>query len=386
MAHELSHSKSKSRDYSKGFPNSIQVFDSLPDPRNGPSTKHYFGEILFISLAAMLAGMDTCADFVRFAQGREQWLRRWLELPNGIPCANTFLRIFATIDTEAFYACLREFVLLQAPQLADKLIALDGKALRGSRKNGSVTVQMVSAWIAQEGLTLAQQAVDSKSNEITVVPKILRQLDIKGAIISLDAMSTQRSIAEEIQKQEADYLLALKGNQETIHKAVIDLFENPQTPIHSSHTTVDKGHGRIEKRTATVIESKGQLAKEIVSKWAGLRSFVRVDTETLLAKGKIRSESRYYLSSMKKDAETQLDYTRSHWSIENQCHWVLDVVFNEDGCRARSGNASANLSTLRRIALNLLKHDKAKPKEPIRGKRLFAVLDSNYLEQLMGLS
>lgn len=384
MANEQS--KSKSRDYSKGFPNSIQVFDSLPDPRNGPSTKHYFGEILFISLAAMLAGMDTCADFVRFAQGREQWLRRWLKLPNGIPCANTFLRLFAAIDSEAFYTCLREFVLLQAPQLADKLIALDGKALRGSRKNGSATVQMVSAWIAQEGLTLSQQAVDSKSNEITAVPKILRQLDIKGAIISLDAMSTQRSIAEEIQEQEADYLLALKGNQETIHKAVIDLFENPQTPIHSSHTTVDKGHGRIEKRTATVIESKGQLTKEIVCKWAGLKSVVRVHTETLLAKGKIRSESRYYLSSMKKDAKTQLDYTRSHWSIENQCHWVLDVVFNEDGCRARNGNASANLSTLRRITLNLLKHDKIKPKESIRGKRLFAVLDSNYLEQLMGLS
>lgn len=386
MANDLSHSKSEPRDYSKGFPNSIQVFDSLPDPRNGPSTKHYFGEIIFISLAAMLAGMDTCADFVRFAKAREHWLRRWLELPNGIPCANTLLRIFAAIDAEAFYSCLREFVLLQSPQLADKLIALDGKALRGSRKNGSVTVQMVSAWIAQEGLTLAQHAVDSKSNEITVVPKILRQLDIKGAIISLDAMSTQRNIAKEIQAQGADYLLALKGNQETIHQAVIDLFENPETRIDSTHTTVDKGHGRIEKRTATVIESKGQLVKEIASKWSGLSSVVRVETETLLAKGKIRRESRYYLSSMKRNAKTQLAYTRAHWSIENQCHWVLDVVFNEDGCRARSGNAAANLSTLRRIALNLLKHDKEKPKEPLRGKRLFAALDPHYLEKLMGLS
>lgn len=386
MANDLSHSKSGRIDYSKGFPNNILVFESLPDPRNGPSTKHYFGEIIFISLAAMLSGMDTCADFVRFAKGREQWLRYWLKLPNGIPCANTFLRLFATIDAEAFYSCLREFVLLQCPQLADKLIALDGKALRGSRKNSSNTVQMVSAWIAQEGLTLAQQAVDSKSNEITVIPKILRQLDIKGAIISLDAMGTQRSIAEEIQEQGADYLLALKGNQETIHQAAIDLFDTPETRIHSTHTTVDKGHGRIEKRTATVIESKGQLVEEMASKWVGLSSLVRVDTETLLAKGKTRSESRYYLSSMTRDAKTQLGYTRAHWSIENQCHWVLDVVFNEDGCRARSGNASANLSTLRRVALNLLKHDKVKPKEPLRGKRIIAVLDPHYLEKLMGLS
>lgn len=386
MNDSSSHSKQTSNDYSKGFPASLIVFESLPDPRKGTATKHYFGELLFISVSAMLAGMDTCADFVRFAQTRENWLRTWLKLPNGIPCANTFLRLFAALDTQAFYQCLRDFVLRQHPHLKEKLIAIDGKALRGSRKDGSVTVQMVSAWIAQEGLTIAQEEVDSKSNEITAVPKILRQLDIKGAVVSLDAMGTQRAIAQQIQDQGADYLLALKGNQEAIHQATIEAFEQADLQIKSGHTTVNKGHGRIEKRTATVIESKRWLSKELDSKWSGLKSLVRIESETLLAKGKTRREFRYYLSSRESDAAIHLNDTRAHWSIENQCHWVLDVIFNEDGCRARSRNAAANLSTLRRLVLNILKHDNKKPKEALRGKRIFAALDPCYLEHLMGLS
>lgn len=342
----------------------------------------------------MLCGMDTCADFARFAESRKSWLQQWLKLPGGAPCANTFLRLFAAIDPEHFYHCLRDLVLKQLPHLEGKLINIDGKTLRGSRKDDGTMIQMVSAWIAQEGLTIAQQAVDKKSNEITAVPLLLRQLDLKGAVVSLDAMSTQRSIAKEIKDADADYLLALKGNQETIHQSVIEAFEQlasideneKSTKKMSEHTTVNKGHGRIEKRTATVIDSSEWLKEELSSKWQGLRSLVRIESETLMGKGKIRGEARYYLSSLEPNAKKQLEYTRAHWSIENQCHWVLDVVFDEDGCRARSGNAASNLSTLRRIVLNILKLDQRKPKEAIRGKRIHAVLDSSYLEHLMGIS
>lgn len=399
MPNDLSHSKPERPDYSKGFPEGLEIFETLTDPRNGPATRHYFGELLFIAIAAMLCGMDTCADFARFAKSRKSWLQQWLKLPGGAPCANTFLRLFAAIDPTSFYHCLRVFVLKQLPHLEGKLINIDGKSLRGSRKDNAVMVQMVSAWIAQEGLTIAQQAVDKKSNEITAVPLILRQLDLKGAIVSLDAMSTQRSTAKEIKDAQADYLLALKGNQETIHQSVIEAFDSlatideagvdeaeKSTKTIAQHTTVNKGHGRIEKRTATVISSSEWLKKELSSKWQGLQSLVRIESETLMGKGKTRGESRYYLSSLEPDAEKLLEYTRAHWSIENQCHWVLDVVFDEDGCRARSGNAASNLSTLRRIVLNILKLDQQKPKEAIRGKRIHAVLDDSYLEHLMGLS
>lgn len=394
MPNDSSHSKPARPDYSKGFPEGLEVFETLPDPRSGPATRHYFGELIFIAIASMLCGMDTCADFARFAESRKSWLQQWLKLPGGAPCANTFLRLFAAIDPEHFYHCLRDFVLKQLPHLEGKLINIDGKTLRGSRKDDGTMIQMVSAWIAQEGLTIAQQAVDKKSNEITAVPLLLRQLDLKGAVVSLDAMSTQRSIAKEIKDADADYLLALKGNQETIHQTVIEAFEQlasideneKSTKKMSTHTTVNKGHGRIEKRTATVIDSSEWLKEELSSKWQGLRSLVRIESETLMGKGKIRGEARYYLSSLEPNAKKQLEYTRAHWSIENQCHWVLDVVFDEDGCRARSGNAASNLSTLRRIVLNILKLDQRKPKEAIRGKRIHAVLDSSYLEHLMGIS
>lgn len=396
MPNDSSHSKPERPDYSKGFPEGLEIFGTLPDPRNGPATRHYFGEIIFIAVAAMLCGMNTCEEFMRFSKGRKDWLETELKLPGGLPCSNTYLRVFAAIDPLAFYQCLREFALSCQPELEGQLINIDGKALRGSRQSGAATVQMVSAWAAQSGLTLAQEAVDSKSNEITAIPKILAQLDLTGAVVSLDAMGTQREIAQTIQDSKSDYLLALKGNQQTIHDQVVAAFEEVSQGVEDEtsskekniqeHTTVNKGHGRIEYRKATVISSSEWLGEEVIAQWAGLKSLIRIESETLLGKGKFRRESRYYLSSLEGDAQKLLEYTRAHWSIENQCHWVLDVIFNEDGCRARTGNAAANLSTLRRIALNLLKQNKQYPKESLRGKRFYALVDFSYLESLMGIS
>jgi len=337
--------------------------------------------------------MDTCEDFVRFAKARKDWLSKWVELPNGIPCANTFLRLFAAIDPAVFGECLLAFVTKLSPDLKNRLVNIDGKTLRGSRKADESTVQIVSAWAQHNGLTLAQQAVERKSNEITAVPKLLRLLDLKGAIVTLDAMGAQRKIAIEITHQGADFLLALKGNQETLHDDVKAFFEDPESLVYarekggivSRAEEMDKGHGRVEKRVCTVTDFLAWLPAKTKRDWLGLKSIVRVESETVLSNDTIRKDTRYYLSSMEADAAHHLTCSRGHWGIENSCHWVLDVVFGEDQCRARSGHAAQNLSTLRRLVLNLLKTEKSKPKESIRGKRIYAVLDQAYLEQIIGL-
>ncbi len=381
-------------DLRRGFPEGLEMFDILEDPRSSNATLHPFGSLIFIALSAIICGMDTCEDFVRFAKAREKWLKNWVALPNGIPCANTFLRLFAAIDPAVFGECLIAYVTTLAPDLKGRLVNIDGKTLRGSRKADESTVQIVSAWAQHNGLTLAQQAVDKKSNEITAVPKLLRLLNLQGAIVTLDAMGAQRKIAIEIIHHGADYLLALKGNQETLHNEVKAFFEDPESLKYAETKgavveTVedhDKGHGRIEKRVCTVTDYLDWLPAKVRRDWLGLRSLVRVETQTALSNGSERRETRYYLSSMSPDAAHHLDCSRKHWGIENSCHWVLDVVFREDQSRARSGDCAQNLSTLRRFALNLLKTEPSKPKEPIRGKRIYAVLDQDYLESIIGLA
>jgi len=369
------------------------MFEVIEDPRSGNATRHPFGSILFIALCALLCGMDTCEDFVRFAKAREDWLRKWIALPGGIPCGNTFLRVFAAIDPGRFTECLAAFVTAVCPDLAGKLVAIDGKTLRGSRKADESTVQIVSAWACHNGITLARRAVDAKSNEITAVPKLLRQLNLKGAVVSLDAMGAQRQIAIEIIHAGADYLLALKGNQATLHDEIRAFFAEEANLAYAREKggvveTVeqhDKGHGRIEKRVCTVTDWLHWLPAQTRRDWLGLRTLVQVESHTTLAGGRERTDTRYYLSSLPPDAARHLELSRAHWGIENSCHWVLDVVFGEDQCRARCGDAAQNLSTLRRIALNLLKTETVRPREPLRGKRIYAALDPAYLEAILGL-
>lgn len=388
-----SHDKNPDIDLRGGLPEGLEMFEVIEDPRSGNATRHPFGSILFISLCAVLCGMDTCEDFVRFAKARREWLEKWVALPNGIPCGNTFLRIFAAINPQRFAQCIAEFVAAACPDLAGQLVALDGKTLRGSRKADGSIVQIVSAWACHNGLTLAQRAVDSKSNEITAVPKLLRQLNLKGAVVSIDAMGTQRKIAIAIIHAGADYLLALKGNQGTLHEEVRAFFEDPDSLAYGREKGAivdiceqhDKGHGRIEKRVCTVTDYLGWLPAKVRRDWLGLRSIVKVESRAELGGGKVRKDTRYYLSSLPPEAARHLELSRAHWGIENSCHWVLDVVFSEDQARARCGDAAQNLSCLRRIALNMLKKETIRPRESIRGKRIYAALDSDYLEAIVGL-
>jgi predicted transposase YbfD/YdcC len=372
----------------------MEAFENLTDPRGGRAKRHYFGEVLFIALAAMVSGMDDFEDFERFAQEREDWLRRWLKLPNGTPSDDTFRRIFTALDPVAFGDCFIQYTASLSRRLGLELVAIDGKTLRGSFQNPdkSDALHLVSAWATASGLTLGQLLVDSKTNEITAVPKLLRQLDVAGCVVSLDAMGCQKKIAISIRHAEADYLLALKGNHGTLHGEVRDLFADAdalEAAAAAGHVVArtsshDKGHGRVEERYLTVTGHLDWLDGKERKSWLDLRSLVHLRSVRHLAGGSRSEEDRYWLTSLAPDAGHLLKLVRGHWGIENQCHWVLDVVYGEDASRARSGHAARNLSLLRRLGHNLLRHDTT-VKDSIAGKRKRACLSTSTLETFLKL-
>jgi predicted transposase YbfD/YdcC len=390
----MARKKTRSEEYAGGFPPGMEAFEELKDPREGKAKRHYFGEVLFIALAAMVSGMEGFDDFERFAKLRKTWLGKWLKLPHGTPSDDTFRRIFTALDPKAFMGCFIAHVRSIRPDLADELIAFDGKTLRHSFDHGDPenSLHLISAWADGCGLSLGQLLVDGKSNEITAVPKLLRQLDVKGATVSLDAMGCQKKIAREIRFAGGDYLLALKANHGTLHAEVRDLFADPEALGYgkSKGATVtlhdsghEKGHGRTERRVVKATDYLDWLEPAERKLWLGLRSIVEV-TSTRETKGVESIEKRYYLTSRAPEAERLGELVRRHWGIENRCHWVLDMSFGEDGCRVRKGHAAENLALLRKLALNLLRHDRT-IKDTMRGKRIRAALCEDTLETLMKL-
>lgn len=372
----------------------MQAFETLSDPRDGRAKRHYFGEVLFIALAAMVSGMDDFEDFERFAEEREDWLREWLELPNGTPSDDTFRRIFTALDPEAFGNCFVSFTAALSQRLGQELVAIDGKTLRGSftTADKSDALHLISAWATASGLTLGQLLVDSKTNEITAVPKLLRQIDVKGCVVSLDAMGCQKKIAISIRHAEADYLLALKGNHGTLHGEVRDFFADPaaleaargEGKVVSVARSADKGHGRVEERHLTVTDHLDWLDARERRSWLDLRSLVHLRSVRVMPDGGRGEENRWWLTSLAPEAENLLRLTRGHWSIENQCHWVLDVTYGEDASRIREGHAALNVAVLRRLSHNLLKHDTT-VKDSIKGKRKRACLSTATLERFLKL-
>jgi len=391
----MARKKTRSEEYAGGFPPGMEAFEELKDPRGGKAKRHYFGEVLFIALAAMICGMEGFDDFERFAKLKEKWLRRYLKLPHGTPSDDTFRRIFTALDPKAFVECFISHVRAIQPDLAGGLIAIDGKTIRHSFDQGDPenSIHLVSAWAADCGLSLGQLKVDGKSNEITAVPKLLRQLNVKGATVSLDAMGCQKKIAQEIRFAGGDYLLALKGNHGTLHEEVAALFADGQSLAYGESKGAalayhnpgpEKGHGRIEHRTVRVTDYLDWFEPAERKHWLGLRSLVEI-TSTRQIKEDVSIEKRYYLTSHKPEAEKLSDMVRRHWGIENCCHWVLDVTFDEDQCRARKGHAAENLALLRKLTLNLLRHDQ-KIKDTMRGKRIRAALCEKTLETLLKMS
>ena len=361
----------------------LRHFDDLHDPRQPGKISYPLDEILLLCLLAVLAGAECFTEIALFGTKKLPLLRRFRPFKDGTPAHDHLGDILATLDAEQFQSCFVAWVAAVAGVPAG-VIAIDGKTARGSsRKGAKGAIHMVSAFAARQRLVLGQVKVAEKSNEIVAIPKLLDMMAIEGAIVTTDAMGCQRDIAQKVIDKKADYVLALKGNQGTLRDDV-ELFATEQkargfadTEI-SQDTTVDGDHGRIETRTTTVIHDVKWLQDR--HNWPGLKGVVIVESRRE-TNGKIEQETRYYITSLLMLAALVGPIVRSHWAIENSLHWVLDMVFRDDECRVRTNNAAANFTTLKHMALNLLRRPASK--QSIRGRRKAASWDDDYLASLI---
>jgi predicted transposase YbfD/YdcC len=365
----------------------LDYFRLIPDPRVQRTRKHELPEILFIALAAVICGAECWTQVEEYAKANRDWLERVLDLPNGIPSHDTLGRVFAALDPDALEAVLQAFVRDLAGDSAGKHIAIDGKTLRRSfdRAAEQNAIHMVTAWVHENHAAFGQVKVDEKSNEITAVPKLLELLNLQEATVTIDAMGCQKEIAEQIVAGGGDYLLALKGNQGTLHDEVSEFFDDVlvrglQAPL-ATHKSLHKDHGRIEERRVWVSTEVAWLRD--AQEWEGLSAIVAVQS-TRTIKGESTTERRHYICSADKSAEELGQLIRQHWSVENELHWTLDVAFREDDCRVRVQHAAENLARIRRLALSLLKQDKT-TKAGIHAKRLKAAWSRNYLLKILKL-
>lgn len=375
-------------------PASAQIrehFGQLTDPRVERTRRHALLDIIAIAICAVICGADSWVEVKQFGRDKETWLRTFLPLANGIPSHDTFGRLFARLDPDEFARGFRSWISTLAQLSAGEVVAIDGKQLRRShdRALGKQAIHLVSAWASDNQLVLGQVKVDDKSNEITAIPQLLQWLALKGCMVTLDAMGCQRAIADQIVAQEADYLLALKGNQGHLLDDVRDIFQTAQAVqftgvAHDTAQTTDKDHGRLETRRAWTISEPTELSylRERAA-WPHLRTLVMVEATRRLGQTRT-TETRYYLCSQSVSATRALEVVRTHWHIENDLHWVLDVAFREDDCRIRQGHADQNFAILRHLALNLLKRDRA-TRIGIKAKRLKAAWSTDYLLHLFSL-
>jgi predicted transposase YbfD/YdcC len=339
----------------------------------------------------MITVGENFTDMEDFGNLKFKWLKTFLELPSDIPSHDTFNRVFSAIDPEVFLECFIEWVAGICTSLDNEIVAIDGKALRGSLNKGESIPYIVSAWAVRNGLTLGQIKVDEKSNEITAIPKLLEVLELKGCIVTIDAMGCQKSIAANIIDAKADFVLALKGNHSLVHEEFVDYFEElvpegagknyPLPEGMAFYETVEKGHGRIETRRYWHTEDIDWFADKDL--WKGLKSVGMVESTREIGE-KISTERRLFLSSFKPDAKRFAGAVRGHWGVENNLHWSLDVTFGEDQSRARDKNAAQNLATMRRIIINILKKEETK-EISMRRKKNIAALDEDYLKLLLGI-
>ena len=362
-------------------------FSKLPDPRVNRTRKHLLVDVVVIGLLTVFCGGEGWEDMKDFGTIRKAWLRQFLALPNGVPCADTFRRVFAALDPVEFQRCFTlwvESLATAAARVAGRVVPIDGKTLRGSFDTATAQspLHLVHAWLAEGGVLLGQIATDVKSNEITAIPALLKMIDVKESVVTIDAMGCQKEIAHAIVEAEADYVLALKGNHELFHREVVELFDDVVKNGKSAGVasdfaeTTDGDHGRIEVRRVWAVNDVSWFAER--HKWDQLASLAMVESERTLG-GKTTCERRYYISSLKEVTAARIGgVIRSHWSIENQLHWSLDVAFAEDASRVRRDHGPENLAMLRRMALQLLKLDKTS-KRGLAAKTRRAALDPDYL-------
>ena len=385
----MSHSESKHQKPR----NLIDCLQEMVDPRVDRTRDHKLIDIMIIGVCCMICGGEGFNDMETFGKAQCHWLKRFLELPSGIPSHDTFNRVFSAIDPKQFMDCFIRWTESLRCLWGGDVVAIDGKALRRSRNKDGGIPYVVSAWASRNGLTLAQIKVDEKSNEITAIPNLLRVLDLADCIVTIDAMGCQKNIAREIIESDADYILSLKGNQGTAEKEVRAFFDDlippdptlpppPTLPQMDYLQTTDGDHGRVETRRYWISDDIAWF--EDKEKWEGLRGFAMVESVREI-NGTSSYERRCFLTSIERDASRFGHACRSHWGVENPLHWVMDVTFREDDSRARSGNAAENLAALRRLTLNMLRMEKSQSKLSIRRKRLMAGWNTDYLRKVLGI-
>jgi len=370
-----------------------ECFQAIDDPRMVPRCTHSLHSILFVAVAATIAGADGPEDMAKFAKRKTQWLKRFVDLEEGVPSHDTMGRVLGVIRPkqfqDAFLSWISSLASLRNSEGNPIFLPIDGKTMRGSytKADKSDMLHIVSAWASAQGITLGQVAVDSKSNEITAIPELLGMLELHGAIVSIDAMGCQRDIAAKIVRGGGDYVLQVKGNQKSLQKAVeasfaeVDDAEKANTTKSKTRqrTTKEKSRGRQETRHYTILPLP-DLMSAIGKKWSGLKSIGRVVRE-VQREGKQTSETSYYITSLEAKVGVFSESVRSHWGIENSLHWVMDVVFGEDRSRIRQGHAAENMSFLRRFVTTLLKQDTSK--SSLKQKRKEAAWDTGFLETLL---
>jgi predicted transposase YbfD/YdcC len=366
-----------------------ECFVDLPDHRVEGRILHLLNDILVLTICAVVCGANDWDHVEMWGIAKIEWLRKFVPLKNGIPSPDTIGRVFAAIDNKCFQACFIRWVSTICTSVAGEVVAIDGKTMRGShhRRLGKNAIHVVSAFAAAQGITLGQLSTDVKSNEITAIPALLDVLDIKGSTVTIDAMGCQTGIVKKIVDKGADYVLGLKGNQGNLHVEIKDFFETAERESYRALSTIqdisyDKGHGRLETRRCVALST---VYLETAGAWMGLKSMVMVESIREIIGEKITSDKRFFISSHAPDSKALANAIRSHWAIENQLHWCLDVTFNEDGSRIRKDNAPENFNAVRKIAMNLLKRTTSR-KLTLPKKRLLALLDEQYLEEVLGMN
>jgi predicted transposase YbfD/YdcC len=366
-------------------------FANIEDPRMQRTQLHKLGDVLFIAVCATICGANAFTAMEEFGRSKFAWLKQFLELPHGIPSHDTFRNVFIALKPEAFTECFMSWVKVLKVPIKNKIVAIDGKTSRasGSKKTGKKALHTVSAWATEANLVLGQVVTEEKSNEITAIPPLLKLLELRGAIVTIDAMGCQKEIATVVRERGADYVLQVKGNQEHLEEDIIGAFAaldeaSAQERVEQGmdiFETHDSKHGRKEYRCCEAMPVPKTLRN--LAEWKDLTSICRV-ARIYDEKGESKSEVRYFISSLSAGAKRLAGAVRGHWGVENGLHWVLDMAFDDDRNRTETGDAPENLATLRRWVLSLLRQDKSR-KGGIECKRMQMGWNEGYLEAILDL-
>ena len=365
----------------------FETVGEIKDPRIERKKLHSLKDILVIAVCATICGADNWEEIAEFGESKREWFATFLELTNGIASHDTFRRVFILLDNAWLKTLFVEWISSAISLSKGTLVNIDGKNLCGSKEvvKGKKALNVVSAWASEQAVVLGQVRCEEKSNEIRAIPELLRILDLVGCIVTIDAMGCQTEIVKEIVDKGADYVISLKGNQGNLHQDIKDYLDWAERIEfkdikYDYYETLEKDHGRIEKRRCWVTEEIEWLEKK--DEWKNLKSVVMVEAIREVMGGKKTVERRYFISSLEANAESALKAVRGHWAIENELHWCLDIGFREDASRVREAKSAENLATLRHIGINLLKQEKS-CKRGIEGKRKKAGWDESYLLKVL---